>query len=186
MTTNRIDIQEVEKNGTEMPTLEACSYNLEYLDWKRQQDKCMGEEPEDDGIVYNAEWLLKNATKMLKRLYECGCTKYEIIREIGEIICYLATASANLAGDMDPFAAGMIVREVYIERLIALPDLWEEVIIDEGFDIPFFEGEMDYGYSFQDVILADDEEPEIELQGNEYDLLEESCYVTRGEYCPFK
>lgn len=183
MKTNRIDIRKVAKNGTEMPTLEECEFYLQCLEWEREENnKYKEEEPEDNGIVYNAAWYLKEATKMLNSLNVYECTREEIIRKIKDIICDLATAGADLAGDSNPSETGVQIGEAYMERLIDSPDLLEEVIIDEESDMP--DGTLDYGFSFRDLILADDEEPEIELQEEDYNQLEESCDVTHG-YCPF-
>ena len=119
---------------------------------------------------------------MLNSLNVYECTREEIIRKIKDIICDLATAGADLAGDSNPSETGVQIGEAYMERLIDSPDLLEEVIIDEESDMP--DGTLDYGFSFRDLILADDEEPEIELQEEDYNQLEESCDVTHG-YCPF-
>ena len=132
---NRSENRETEKICTEVSAHEELHYYLEYLDWKRQQDEYLAEEPEDDGIVYNVDWFLNDAKKRLASLNKCERTKDEIVRELGEIIYDLSAAGADLTEDSESFTTASCVLHAYIDHL---QDIYGGSDVDD-FDDPEYE-----------------------------------------------
>ena len=185
MTTNRIDIKEVE---IEMPTLEAYCFHLEYLEWKKNQEKDTAEELED-GIVYNAEWFLNDAKRKLDDLIRNRYMTIETISELGEIIREISIAGAYLAGDDNYLETGCKVESKYEDLLLDIPGLWEICSDDEEPDDLYgFRILENRGYVLHDEFFADIDDVEQCIMDSEedYDYPTSTVIKDPDYYCPFE
>lgn len=189
MNTNRIDIQEVENNDAEMPAIEAYFSHLEYLEWKKNQEKDTAEKPEDDGIVYNAEWFIKDANRKLDDLIRNRYMTSETILELGEIICEISIAGAYIAGDDNYLETGRKVESKYEDLLLDIPGLWEICSDDEEPDDLYgFRILENRGYVLHDEFFADNDDVEQCIMDSEedYDYPTSTVIKDPDYYCPFE
>ena len=186
---NSKSIQEVENNGIEMPAIEAYFSHLEYLEWKKNQEKDTAEKPEDDGIVYNAEWFIKDAKRKLDDLIRNRYMTIETISELGEIIREISIAGAYLAGDDNYLETGCKVESIYEDLLLDIPGLWEICSDDEKPDDLFgFRVLEDRGYVLHDEFFVDIDDAEQCIMDSEEDYDFPTSIVIKDPdyYCPFE